>query len=171
MAALDDEMLDRGRHLDLEIEDLLLPFSIRLRPPAGRLRGPGFFGPIARARPQNADPKIARLAPKFERRRLSAAQSARADRFAASTRKTETPFANAHGARQVGPSLRWGERHYGRQLRTAPIFMRFLYCWTSISLEDLCDKRHFGTARLSELDADQCIGGKEACSKGACSSA
>jgi hypothetical protein len=33
----------------------------------------------------------------------------------------------------------------------ASIFIRFLYCWTSISLEDLCDKRHFGSARVSEL--------------------
>jgi hypothetical protein len=47
-----------------------------------------------------------------------------------------------------------------------PIFMRFLYCWTSISLEDLCDKRHFGPTRVSELNPDQFIGGKAARSTG-----
>lgn len=40
----------------------------------------------------------------------------------------------------------------------APIFMRFLYCLSSVRLEDLCDKRHFDATRVPELDPDQCIG-------------
>jgi hypothetical protein len=39
-----------------------------------------------------------------------------------------------------------------------PTFMSFLYCWTSIRLEDLCDKRHFDATRIPEPDPDQCIG-------------
>ena len=42
--------------------------------------------------------------------------------------------------------------------------MRFLYCWSSIPLEDLCEKWHFFSARVPELDPDQCIGAQaEAC--------
>jgi hypothetical protein len=44
------------------------------------------------------------------------------------------------------------------KLSQVPIFIRFLHCWTSIPLEDLCDKRHFCAARVPELDPDQCIG-------------
>jgi K+-transporting ATPase KdpF subunit len=51
-------------------------------------------------------------------------------------------------------------RHHRYSLKGTPIFMRILYCWPPIPLENLCEKvaRYGVPARVPEFDLAQCIG-------------
>jgi hypothetical protein len=125
MAARDQGRSNCGRHLHLEIEGPFCSLSASgcVRLVAAFALWVFWINSASAAAAANADPKIARRAPRFERRRLSAAHRCGLTGSPARPRKVEPPLASSPSSSIAFVRDAQGARQSGRRFDVADVMM------------------------------------------------